>query len=79
MTSLETLVNLYKRAAETGDAGPVLAALADLPADTRLSLSDFLASERARLIKLRTLGLTARFEEKKAVTDSILKHLKEAP
>ena len=75
--TLPDLVSQYKRAAETGDESDLLVSLDRVPIGIRKEFAIFVKGELARLIKLRTLGLTAGFEEKSAVTDRILARLKE--
>ena len=67
MKELDAFVRLYKEGLETPEEEGVeegfLALLGTVPPDRRAAvlddLSGFLSAERARLVKLKTLGLTA--------------------
>jgi hypothetical protein len=74
------LVARFKSCLDDGDAGPFLAAIESTspggagPAD-RAALLDFLRGERARLIKLKTLGLNRGWSERMAIVETILARL----
>lgn len=67
-------VALFKSCLDAGDAAPFLAALT--PAEvTSAGLADFVRAERARLIKLKTLGLSHGWAGRMAVIDAVLARL----
>lgn len=77
-TTLEArAMSLFKQALASGDAAPleelIGAALAGPGAAlARTSLDRLLSAERARLVKLKTLGLTGDFETKLRLTDGMI-------
>jgi hypothetical protein len=81
---LDAFVRLYKERPETRSGGDLqpgfLQGFDDLlhtvPAEERAALlqdlAAFLRAERARLVKLKTLGFTAGYEEKIRITEQLL-------
>lgn len=67
-------VALFKSCLEAGDAAPFLAALNPAEA-TSAGLVDFVRSERARLIKLKSLGLSHGWAGRMAVVETVLARL----
>lgn len=73
-----TAMALLKQALADGDAGPLraflTATLRETPGAAR-GFAALLAAERARLVKLRSLGQTTDFERKVGLTDALMKGL----
>ena len=78
--TLEQIVPIFKKCLDLADSAPVLKFLNGMSAkdmaELRPALLEFVQAERARLVKLRTLGLTAGFDDKAGMIDVVLAHLK---
>ena len=76
MRPLDAFVRLYTAGLEARDETSFVELLRTVSAGERTALlhdlSTFLAAERARLVKLKTLGLTAGYEEKIRYTEGLL-------
>lgn len=70
-------MGLFKQALASGDTAELAALIgaalaAPDPEPARAALDRLLSAERARLVKLKTLGLTGDFETKIRLTDGMI-------
>ena len=76
---LDRAVVLYKESLERSDPAPLHELFESAPpagkAELSGSFAEFLRAERGRLVKLKSLGQSHRFEERMKLTDELLARL----